>query len=171
MHFLIKTQHTTAVSAWELDVVKTHGLICVQIYFWWGFFHEHTQHVCSLRKTLCDNSSFLSKYILDSVFEIINFYLNNKDTLHITGHITGHIPCRMTLNFSESFFLIGRIYSWKKNSTKKNINYIDYLQYTQVILLDNKQFKHNSLFINSFVPPIPLGSMVMAKDRCITYKK
>ena len=37
------------------------------------------------------------------------------------------------------FFCIGRIYSRKKNSTKKNnINYIHYLQYTEVILLDKQ---------------------------------
>ena len=42
----------------------------------------------------------------------------------------------VNINF---FFCIGRIYSRKKNLTKKNnINYIHYLQYTEVILLEKQ---------------------------------
>ena len=45
------------------------------------------------------------------------------------------------------------------------------MQYTQVIYCwIMNQFKHNCLFIYSSMPPISLSSLVIANDRCITYK-
>ena len=52
----------------------------------------------------------------------------------------------------------------EKLNKKNNINYIHYLQYSQVILLEKQINSSRIAYLLIFLPPISLISVVMAKD-------